>query len=743
VDDDCDGLTDEGLTFTNYYVDSDGDGYGVGAAQSLCYNPGAGFATVDGDCNDANAAINPAAQEVCDNIDNDCDGLTDDADPSITGQSTWYADADGDTYGNASVTQLACVQPVGYVANNTDCNDANAAVNPAATEICNGIDDDCDGLTDDADPSITGQSTWYADADGDTYGNASVTQLACVQPVGYVANNTDCNDANAAINPGATEICNGIDDDCDGATDDGLTFINYFSDNDGDTWGGAFLGNFCVSPGGTAVTTSGDCNDANPAVYPGATEVCNGIDDDCDGLTDEGIPVPPLGTITGPFQQCIPIGAGTATFSVPTVLGVTTYTWNVPAGMTITSGQGTNTITVSWTSTAVHDGILGMMTVTPGTACGSGTPSGVMVDINYTVPVRPPSISGPAKLCPGDAGIYSTGTVARARTYTWTVPTGMTIVSGQGTNIINVITGPSYTGGTVSVACNNTCGTGPSRSRTVSLNIPGTPAPISGQATGLCNSTGVVFSTTGTPEATSYLWSVPPGVTIVSGQGTGTITVNVSNTFTTGSINVTGQNSCGFGLTRSLTIFGTPGQAGPISGPTAICPGATGIVYQVATVAGADVYTWTVPAGATIVSGQGTKIITVDYNTTPASGLVISVRTSNNCGLSPIRSLSGISVNSANCGGPRSGDNSAMLSGFSIFPNPATDRITLNFETMQDSDYRIRITDVAGRLVFTEEGAAVEGINRKDYAVDHLNGGIYFVTLETAGETQVIRLMVE
>jgi hypothetical protein len=120
-------------------------------------------------------AVNPGATEICNGIDDDCDGLTDDADPSITGQATWYADADGDTYGNNAVSTIACFQPVGYVSNNTDCNDANGAVNPGATEICNGIDDDCDGLTDDADPSVTGQSTWYADADGDTYGNNAVS----------------------------------------------------------------------------------------------------------------------------------------------------------------------------------------------------------------------------------------------------------------------------------------------------------------------------------------------------------------------------------------------------------------------------------------------------------------------------------------------------------------------------------------------------------------------------------------
>jgi beta-lactamase superfamily II metal-dependent hydrolase len=136
-------------------------------------------------------------------------------------EQTFYADADGDGYGNAAVTQLACTVPLGYVTDATDCDDGNQAVNPAANEVCNGIDDDCDGLTDDADPGVLGQTLWYADADGDGYGNAAVTQLACTAPSGFVANATDCDDGNQAVNPGATEICNGIDDDCDTVIDPG------------------------------------------------------------------------------------------------------------------------------------------------------------------------------------------------------------------------------------------------------------------------------------------------------------------------------------------------------------------------------------------------------------------------------------------------------------------------------------------------------------------------------------------
>jgi hypothetical protein len=112
--------------------------------------------------------------------------------------------------------------PEGYVADATDCNDADAAVNPAATEVCNGIDDNCDGNNDEG---LT-FTTYYADADGDTYGDAGSTVSTCDgAPEGYVSDATDCNDADGAVNPGATEVCNGIDDNCDGNIDEGVQIL--------------------------------------------------------------------------------------------------------------------------------------------------------------------------------------------------------------------------------------------------------------------------------------------------------------------------------------------------------------------------------------------------------------------------------------------------------------------------------------------------------------------------------------
>ena len=136
---------------------------------------------------------------------------------------TFYKDADGDTYGDPaiSVTNYTGIVPAGYVSNKTDCNDANVNVNPGAAEICgNGIDDNCNGVIDEGCTLFT----FYKDSDGDTYGNAAVTvtNYTGIAPAGYVSNKTDCNDNNAAVNPGATEICgNGIDDNCNGQIDEG------------------------------------------------------------------------------------------------------------------------------------------------------------------------------------------------------------------------------------------------------------------------------------------------------------------------------------------------------------------------------------------------------------------------------------------------------------------------------------------------------------------------------------------
>lgn len=141
--------------------------------------------------------------EVCDGVDDDCDGLVDDQDADVSAPA-WHPDGDADGYGDPASSFLACTQPSGTLGDATDCDDADAAINPAATETCNDLDDDCDGLVDGQDDSLSGGHGYYADADGDGLGDAGAQVTSCGPPPGHVSDSSDCDDTdpeNAACLP--------------------------------------------------------------------------------------------------------------------------------------------------------------------------------------------------------------------------------------------------------------------------------------------------------------------------------------------------------------------------------------------------------------------------------------------------------------------------------------------------------------------------------------------------------------
>jgi hypothetical protein len=289
TDSDSDSDTDTD-TDTEPDADVDGDGY-----------------TARIDCEDENPAVNPGADELCNGIDDDCDGVVDPG--TSVDAPTWYADLDFDGYGDDDSMMAACDPGPGWVAVGGDCDDSTNAVSPAATEVCNGIDDDCDGTID-----TTGGAeipTWYVDLDGDGFGDADYAVTDCEAPADFfVLNGEDCDDTADTVNPDAADSCgNAVDDNCDGSVDETCT-----ADADGDGFD----------------LLDGDCDDFDASTYPGAPEgTSTDVDNDCSG-TASADPIA-VAVNSGSTLTCNDVGLdGSGSYDLAGL--PLTYEWELVAG---------------------------------------------------------------------------------------------------------------------------------------------------------------------------------------------------------------------------------------------------------------------------------------------------------------------------------------------------------------------------------------------------------------------------
>ena len=294
-----------------FYADADADGYGLDDdTTEACALPD-GYAEVGGDCDDGDPAVHPEAEELCNELDDDCDG---EVDVDATDGATYYPDADSDGFGDDASAVVGCEAISGWLTSGGDCDDTDAEVNPDATEICDDIDNDCDGLVDADDDDIEEQ-TWYADADGDGYGDSGSDITAACAGSAYALEDGDCDDEDPAVNPGASEIWyDGVDQDCDGASDYDQDGDRYTSDEHGgsdcddtdaevnpaqdDDWYDGVDSN-CDERSDYDQDGDGydhedyggdDCDDEDSEVHPGLVDDDgDGIDDDCSGVADDDI----------------------------------------------------------------------------------------------------------------------------------------------------------------------------------------------------------------------------------------------------------------------------------------------------------------------------------------------------------------------------------------------------------------------------------------------------------------------
>ena len=306
IDNDCDGEIDEGHT-TQRYRDTDDDGYGDGGQMILSCTEVVGYVDNADDCDDADDMMTLPTEWY---VDDDGDGFgntefmvedcwapldyvgndfdCDDTDSAIVGPIDWYGDHDQDGYGDPVDTIQACEGTELYLADNTDCDPFDSSIYPGAPELCfDQVDNDCDSDVDEA--TAIDALTWYEDSDGDGYGNANATAQACEQLSGYVVDSTDCDDSSAVVNPAAPEICDSRDNDCDGVMDEeGADDASaWYLDADGDGYGTGDPKYTCLAPSSEYSALGGDCNDADFSANPGALEVCDEVDNDCNTLVDD------------------------------------------------------------------------------------------------------------------------------------------------------------------------------------------------------------------------------------------------------------------------------------------------------------------------------------------------------------------------------------------------------------------------------------------------------------------------
>jgi len=514
-------------------------------------------------------------------------------------------------------------------------------------------------------------------------------------------------------------------------------------------------------------------------------------------FTTTSCPAPgAAGVISGPVNLCG--NSPGNVYTVAPISNATGYTWSVPSGAVITAGANTNSITVTIGNTP------GIVSVYGTNTCGNGAASNLAVTVN-AAPV--PVITGYTTLCV-NIGPVDYLTEPGMANYVWTVSPGNTITGGQGTNQIQV----SWTvQGAQWVAVNYTSANGCAAAVPTQLNVtvqpvPGPAGAITGTAAVCAGTNGVAYNVGAIPNAATYVWSLPSGATIASGDGTNSIMVDFDPAASSGELTVYGNTTCGNGASSppfTVTVTPLPDTAGMITGQSVICQGTNGIIYSVPMIGNASGYNWNLPAGATIDAGANTNSITVSFDMTAVSG-TITVNGTNSCGNGAVGPEFGVTVNPVppapvitvmddinlhsdapagnqwyfggalipgatgqdytaeqsgeywcivilnGCSSGQSnhivvtmtGTDPLQSGGFTLYPIPNDGQFTVSMTSSSQETFSIQVFNIFGVMISEVNGIEVKGTVEKVIDLRPVANGIYNIVIRSSSERIVKKIVV-